>query len=64
MKKVIILLLITFSLGCTKDKTSIEHECDSNSPSFSTEVLPIFQNNCSSCHAFQPPLLIDYAFSL
>ena len=59
--KLIILLLIIFALGCTKDKTSVEHECESNSPSFNTQVLPIFQNNCSNCHASQTPILNDYS---
>ncbi len=45
--KLAILSLATFSfLSCTKDKTS---DC-TEQISFSTQVLPMIQNNCVSCH--------------
>lgn len=58
MKNLLFLILITLFLGaCKKDKASFLscttcEDCGTVPHQFSTDVLPIFQNNCafSGCH--------------
>ncbi len=52
MRKILALLLVTFLAlqACKKDQGPQEPE-DNNSPvSFSNDIQPIFNQNCTSCH--------------
>lgn len=61
------LLVISCLLSCSKNQPTANIDC-SISKSFSTDVLPVFQNSCSnssSCHATGstkgPGALVSYA---
>lgn len=64
MKYIFISLFALILVSCKKDK--VPAIVDANCPdtvSFNSEVLPIFQNNCTSCHSAgsTSPTLEDYA---
>lgn len=61
-KNLLIFFIFMSIISCNKDKTlETRIECNSINPSFINDVMPIIQNNCTSCHTWQTPLLIDYS---
>ncbi len=54
------LVLLFFLVSCTKEKAApkqvfVPSECDSIPKSFSVDVFPIIQNNCTGCHSGSSP---------
>lgn len=69
MNKYVLISLFTLGiavLSCTKDKVNmggmppVATDCV-DTISFSTDILPVIQNECFSCHSGTSPIIKDYA---
>lgn len=50
-----IALISIFAVSCTSTDETIEITCGSTTPSYTTEVVPVLQQKCISCHSDAMP---------
>ena len=49
----LLLCFVTLLVSCTYDKEDVLYgtiQCDTSAVSYTAEIVPIFNNNCNSCH--------------